>query len=620
MFLSEYGIGSMMNVLRELRWFEQKGARLDLPDSGLIQSMARRLEADWKRWGLDGVFTFAEDFLWDSQRRHTRLRLLGFDLIRSNPNLCGYNLTGMLDHGITGEGAWTLWREWKPGIAEGLMNGWAPLRWCLFADPIHSYAGKKITLEAVLANEDVLAPGKYPVCLRVSGREGIVWEKRTTVTVPDVAPGQDGPMAVPVFRGRIALDVPTGEYEFGAYLEKGGAPFGGRLPFFVSNPSDWPKLKLAVETLALEEKTRTWLSAHGITCRPFSKGDAKKRGVILVGTSHELNENGELWGKLARRMAMGSCVVFLSPAAFKKPSFASLVGRLERETFWGISWRDFEVPNVPKDEWAVYSKEFYGQIRYVMSDLPKGQYTIELGFCEGCCGKESERLFDVQINDQNVLKNFDITREAGGTHRAVTRTFTAKPKNGRITIDLTPGSANCPSLSRLRIFDDKGGLIVEDAALLCQQTDSDWLPLKKKGKVAFYKDDLYHKDSVARRHPIFDGLMNHGIMDWNYYGPINTPTVFENVEVSDDIVAASFGAGYIVPGGYVSGLTVASYPFGAGRFILNSLRILENVGSHPAADRLLLNMIQYAAGFARGPAKALPKDFQKTLKIIRYVE
>jgi len=31
-----------------------------------------------------------------------RWRTLGFDLIRSNPNLCGYNLTGMLDHAITG--------------------------------------------------------------------------------------------------------------------------------------------------------------------------------------------------------------------------------------------------------------------------------------------------------------------------------------------------------------------------------------------------------------------------------------------------------------------------------------------------------------------------------------
>jgi len=32
---------------------------------------------------------------------------------------------------------------------------------CLFAEPIHAYVGRPIRLEAVLANEDVLAPGSY---------------------------------------------------------------------------------------------------------------------------------------------------------------------------------------------------------------------------------------------------------------------------------------------------------------------------------------------------------------------------------------------------------------------------------------------------------------------------
>ncbi len=619
-FLSEYGIGSMMNVLRELRWFEQMGARLDLVDSGLLKSMADRLNADWKRWGFDGTFTFTEDFLWESQRRHTRQRLLGFDMVRSNPRLCGYNLTGMLDHGMSGEGAWTFWREWKPGIAEGLMNGWAPVRWCLFVDPIHAYAGKKTEFEAVLANEDVLAPGTYPVCLRISGPEGIVWEKRTEVTVPKVTPGEDGPLAIPVFCQEITLNVPTGQYEFGAYMEHGGAPFGGRLKFFVSNASEWPKARTAVKVLGVDEKTQKWLTSHGIKCRPFGKSASKKRETILVGDSAALNEDRESWVTLAKRMATGSCVVFLSPAVFKKPPFVSRVGRLERLKFGGTSWREFEVLNVSKDDAAVFSKEFWGPISYVMSDLPKGDYEIEMGFCEGYCSGENERVFDIQINGEVVAKNFDIAKEAGGTHLAVVRKFKVQPKKGRISIDLVQGPSNGPSLSRLRIFDGKGELLVEDTAMKCTRDDSEWLPLKKKGKVAFYKDDLYHKDSVAKRHPVFMGLMNHGIMDWDYYGPVNTGTVFEDVEVSDDIAAASFGAGYIVKGGYVSGLLVASYPFGAGRFVINSLRILENLGSHPAADRLLLNMVNYASGFCKGTVKPLPKNFQTTLKAIKYID
>ncbi len=619
-FLSEYGIGSMMNVHRELRWFEQMGSRLDLSDSGLIKSMAQRLEADWKRWGFEGTFTFTEDLMWESQRRHTRQRLLGFDMIRSNPKLCGYNLTGMLDHGLSGEGAWTFWREWKPGIAEGLMNGWAPVRWCLFVDPIHAYAGKKIKLEAVLANEDVLKPGTYPVCLRISGPQGIVWEKRVKVMIPKVSPGQDGPLAIPVFGKEIILNVPTGEYEFGAYMEKGGAPFGGRLKFFVSNPVEWPKVKGEVEALGLDAKTQKWLASHGVKCRPFGKTGSKKRSVILVGNYPVLNEDGKIWVELAKRMATGNYVVFLSPAVFKKRALAAKVGRIDRLKFDGISWRNFQVANAPKEEWAVFSKEFWGTVSYAMTDLPKGDYTIEMGFCEGFCAGENERLFDIQINGQVVAKDFDITKEAGGIRRAVVRTFKVQSQKGKIDIDLVRGPVNGPSLSRLRVFDSQGELITEDSALKSPRNDSEWLPLKKKGKCAFYKDDLYHKETVAKRHPLFDGLMNHGIMDWDYYGPINASTVFEDVETSDDIAAATFGAGYIVKGGYVSGPVLASYPFGAGRFIINSLRVLENLGSHPAADRLLLNMVNYAAGFAKGPAALLPKNFEKTLKAINYIE
>jgi Glycosyl hydrolases family 2, TIM barrel domain/Glycosyl hydrolases family 2/Glycosyl hydrolases family 2, sugar binding domain len=162
-FLSEYGIGSMMNVVRELRKFAHDGARADLSDVATIRSWAERLEADWQRLGFDGVYPFVEDLLRASQRLHVRQRLFRFDLIRSNPQLCGFNCTGILDHGLSGEGLWTFTREWKPGIVDALSDGWSPVRWCLFVDPMHGYVGRKIRVEAVLANEDVLPPGHYPV-------------------------------------------------------------------------------------------------------------------------------------------------------------------------------------------------------------------------------------------------------------------------------------------------------------------------------------------------------------------------------------------------------------------------------------------------------------------------
>ena len=98
-FLSEYGIGSMMDVIHEARMYEQHGARPDLEDYVVVKSMADRLTADWKRLGMEGVYAFPEYFLRDSQVRMARHRLLGFNAIRSNPKICGFNLTGLLDHG-----------------------------------------------------------------------------------------------------------------------------------------------------------------------------------------------------------------------------------------------------------------------------------------------------------------------------------------------------------------------------------------------------------------------------------------------------------------------------------------------------------------------------------------
>ena len=69
---------------------------------------------------------------------------------------------------------------------------------------------------------------------------------------------------------------------------------------------------------------------------------------------------------------------------------------------------------------------------------------------------------------------------------------------------------------------------------------------------------------------------------------------------------------------YSSGLMVSVYPFGSGNFILNTLLIRNNVGTHPAAERLLRNLLRYAARDQEKPVEKLPADFDTKLKAIRY--
>ena len=54
-------------------------------------------------------------------------------------------------------------------------------------------------------------------------------------------------------------------------------------------------------------------------------------------------------------------------------------------------------------------------------------------------------------------------------------------------------------------------------------------------------------------------------------------------------------------------------------FVFNTFPILENLDAHPAADRLLLDLISYAAADTHKPKTSLPDAFEGQLKKIGYL-
>ena len=311
-FLSEYGIGSQQNVISEWRNWEQTGAPA-LEEGAFLRDQAEKFEADWRRLGFDDVYPFPEDMLRESQRLHARQRAYAFDLIRANPRLAGYNLTGMLDHALTGEGLWTFFRQWKPGAFDAVWEGWAALRWCLLADPTHAYAGRAITLEASLANEGALKPGEYPARFRLVGPAGLAWEKAATVTIPDPSP-----LAVTVLRETVTLDGPPGAYTFAANLEQGGAPAGGRMTLHLSDPADLPRLSGDIALWGIDSRAEAWLAGRGLRSRPFHAGASGPADLILVGLPPEAERTPEAMAELARRLDRGATVVALNHALFAR--------------------------------------------------------------------------------------------------------------------------------------------------------------------------------------------------------------------------------------------------------------------------------------------------------------
>jgi hypothetical protein len=307
LFLSEYGIGSAVDLWRVTRHFERLG-KTDVEDAQFYRDKLDRYLADWRRWKLDELYARPQDFFAESLRKMAGQRTLGLNAIRSNPNIVGYSLTGMNDHVSCGEGLTTTFRELKPGTVDAMFEGFAPLRLCLFAEPVSVYRTARVRFEAVLANEDALVPGEYPVRLQVVGPQNRrIFEKIVNVTIQKASP-----FALPVFSEDLAVDGPSGRYRFLAALERGGAATGGETEFYVADAAKMPAVKTEVVLAGDDAELAKWLHNHGIRCRPLVAGEAGSREVVLVSKTPPAFE--ELWHRVER----GATAVFLSPHVFGK--------------------------------------------------------------------------------------------------------------------------------------------------------------------------------------------------------------------------------------------------------------------------------------------------------------
>ncbi len=141
-----------------------------------------------------------------------------------------------------------------------------------------------------------------------------------------------------------------------------------------------------------------------------------------------------------------------------------------------------------------------------------------------------------------------------------------------------------------------------------------WLPLANKAAIEGLPSWLYHKDEWCKRHPIFAGLPCPGVMDYVVYRDIIPDVAFVGQDVPAEAVAGAINASQ----GYSSGLLVSVYRLGSGRFLLNTLRIRENLGANPVAERLLRNMLRFAGRDAGEPMTELPPDFLKQMQALGY--
>ena len=102
---------------------------------------------------------------------------------------------------------------------------------------------------------------------------------------------------------------------------------------------------------------------------------------------------------------------------------------------------------------ALYQSERYGSsFTYTFNSLPAGFYLVTLRFAELTFQGAGDRVFNVSINGQQVLTNFDIYADAGGEFTADEQLFPNILPNaqGQIVLEFT-ATTNYASISAIEI-------------------------------------------------------------------------------------------------------------------------------------------------------------------------
>ena len=250
-------------------------------------------------------------------------RLLGLNAIRANPNVVGHSMTGTVDQANCGEGLFTTFRELKPGTVDAMFDGWYPLRWCLFVEPVNVYrrdagppggrAGQRGRAEAG----------------RVSGAAAGGWARRPSASssrrsrsrspIPTAKP--EPPFALPVFAEDVVIDGPAGKYRFLVTFRAAGRrrPAARRSSTWPIRPK-CPTVETEVVLWGEDAELAKWLADAAAFARgPFApKPPDGARGDSRLRPRRRRRAGRPRSASWPGASPAAPTVVFLSPAVFAK--------------------------------------------------------------------------------------------------------------------------------------------------------------------------------------------------------------------------------------------------------------------------------------------------------------
>ena len=314
-FISEFGMGSQANIIREYLFFDQNSA----PTAGMpydcIKQQVEEFRAFYKEYGLDSIWATPEAVLKATQEYQSNQRAYEFTMLRRIDNINGFSTTMAHDCGFRGEGLMEDTGYAKVDATEMLQEAMSDLRFCITVENPHIWSGDELDLEVVISDWGVLKDVDYPVVVRITSDEGTVWEKTVNVRPGegDIIPVVDELISTEGWKG--------GTYKVGAEMIWGAHADCGTSEFYVTNESDIQRIDKVIYGYGLDKDTVSVLEKYGATIVDYNIGDDIGSSTLIIGNKLILPKNRQyIWDAVEN----GAHLICLNPQAISTNGSLSL--------------------------------------------------------------------------------------------------------------------------------------------------------------------------------------------------------------------------------------------------------------------------------------------------------
>lgn len=113
------------------------------------------------------------------------------------------------------------------------------------------------------------------------------------------------------------------------------------------------------------------------------------------------------------------------------------------------------------------------------------------------------------------------------------------------------------------------------------------------GSCIYVRNWLYHMNGYIADSNIFNGLAKSGLLDMDLFRAVYPDHYFAQTGSPQKTYCASFGSGLFIKESCLSALNMGEFKLRKGSVIVNTFKIIDNVGKSPVADRLFYNLIYF---------------------------